>query len=442
MIDSYVGLGILILTDLVVNVILIIRAIPLAVRRHRIGAVSVLTAFTVMFLVEGLSMSCDSPPFSVSTLTRASGSQFGPLSIQRALLCIGLFQAAFMLGNSLRVPVFRRVLRARLATPRRFLYPLSLIGFAPLVSIYGVAASPILQEILSSRTRRPNADLSEAGWTAYVSSIALYPVAVLVANGMRGRGLLRWCDLLVGLFGAVPFLAYGSRHQLIFVGIPAVLVWFYDKVRRINFRTLAASGLAAVLLLVVLQTQLAVRYKGWTSIGDIDAGNQEWFRPSAMFETLLFTTSLVPEVYDYFKEPMTPFFVTYFVPRRWWPAKPESRSYVTMSEAWTGTANINAYNVPPSVIGQYYSNWSYIGVLMIGLWIGMLCKGVDRHAELKRVEGRLAFTVLCGGAYALLINFLRLYYPFYLMYFMYMVATAILVSKLDTLLPVQRRKRA
>ncbi len=374
-------------------------------------------------------MGMEDPPFAISSIALLSGGQFSETAVHRALLCLGIFQTAFIAGSAARTPTFARLRRIPLSAPRVLLYPLSLCGFAPLVAAYGLNFHAITEDILSSRTHHLSLDFSQVGWAAHMPCIALFPTSFLLVHAFSGKGFCKWCDLTMGILASIPYLASGNRHQLVFIAMPVVLVWFYRDPRWLSPRRLWAAAGVGCLLISLFQVQLAVRSRGWDSITEINRRDMAWTRPSSMFESLVFTTSLVPEVYGYFKEPMTPFFVTHFVPRTLWPNKPNPVSYLTISQAWTGTAELNVSNVPASIVGQYYSNWSYAGVLGIGLWMGILCRLVDRHFELiDAAKKRTGLKLLCGAAYALLINSLRLYHPFYFAYFVFILVTAVCIS--------------
>jgi oligosaccharide repeat unit polymerase len=430
--ESHDAMRILLVLNLCGNVCLLLTSARSILRTHRIGWLILLSAYTAMFYFEGVLLAFGTPSFAGSPATRIG--QYSNEAIRRGLLCLGIFQAAFILSWSGPAPVFRSLARRRLLTPRAVLYPLCLCGYIPLIAIRGLDLNALFRELLNARTVRFSGDYSEAGWLQYTSALAFYPSACLLAKCFCGKGARRWADLGMGVIGSVPCLASGSRHMLLFVLGPVALVWFYAKVRRFRFRTVLGGVALIIIVLLILQLQYAVRYKGWDAVADVGAADFGLGRASTMFETLLFATSMVPEVHRFYMEPMTPFFITHWIPRKLWPGKPESRSYVGISQAWTGTPDLTRYNVPPSIVGQYYINWSYAGVLVIGCWMGLLTKVLDLHTLEARKGRSLSMLVLCGSGYILLVNLLRIYHPFYSVYFVWMVLTACLCSALGRFL--------
>jgi oligosaccharide repeat unit polymerase len=438
--ESRDALRVLLVLNLCGNLCLLLTSARSALRTHKIGWLLLLFSYTAIFYVEGVSLAFGTPSFAGSPETGIN--QYSNTAIQRGLLCLGIFQATFILSWSLPAPVFKSLARRRLLTPRLIIYPLCLCGYIPLIAIRGLDFNALFHELLNSRTVRLSGDYSEAGWLQYTSALAFYPSALLLAKFFCGKGARRWADLAAGVIGSVPCLASGSRHMLLFVLGPAALVWLYAKVRRFTFRTFLAVVALMIIALLILQVQYAVRYKGWDAVATVGADDLGLARSSSMFETLLFATSMVPEIHRYYLEPMTPFFITHWIPRKLWPGKPESRSYVGISQAWTGTPDLTRYNVPPSIVGQYYINWSYAGVLVIGWWMGLLTKVLDLHTFEARKVGSLSMLVLGGSGYILLVNFLRIYHPFYSVYFVWMVLTACATAALGGLLSGGRRRRA
>ena len=441
MCDSRDVLRLLLVLNLCGNICMLLGAGRSVLQSHRMGWFLVLCSYTVMFYVEGVALAFGDPSFGGSRETKIY--QYSVTSIQRALLCLGIFQAAFFLAWWGPAPVFKSMARKRLLSPRSVLYPMCLCGYVPLIAVRGLDLGALSQELLNSRTVRFSGGYSDAGLLQHISALSFYPSALLLAKGVCGKGTGRWTDLAAGIIGVIPFLALGSRHMLLCVLGPVALVWFYAKIRQFKFQTFVAVIALMISGFLLLQLQYAVRYKGWNAIASVKGRDLDVGKVSQMFESLLFATNMVPEVHRYYMEPMTPLFITYWIPRRLWPNKYESRSYAGFSEAMTGSADVAKVNSPPSIVGQYYINWSYVGVLAIGWWIGLLTKWLDLQTFEVRKGGNLPLLVLCGSGYMFLVNVLRIYHPFYLAYVVWMVLVAIVSSKLARFLglevrPIQR----
>src|SRR5207253_916461 len=89
-----------------------------------------------------------------------------------------------------------------------------------------------------------------------------------------------------------------------------------------------------------------------------------------------------------------------------------------------------AYNVTPSVIGQFYMSWGPSGVVFIGLWLGFLTALGDRVFLLLDSDRQRAMFVAGGMFYAFIISSFRFYSPIYFSYFLFgFVAMLALTSR-------------
>src|ERR1017187_3993480 len=128
--ESRDALRVLLVLNLCGNLCLLLGSARSVLRTHKIGWLLLLFSYTAMFYVEGVSLAFGTPSFAGSPETGIN--QYSNTAIQRGLLCLGIFQAAFILSWSEPAPVFKSFARRRLLTPRAVLYPLCLCGYIPL----------------------------------------------------------------------------------------------------------------------------------------------------------------------------------------------------------------------------------------------------------------------------------------------------------------------
>jgi len=141
---------------------------------------------------------------------------------------------------------------------------------------------------------------------------------------------------------------------------------------------------------------------------------------------LLFAEYLVPNEDGYFFEAVEPYFVIHWIPRQIWPNKPIMQTWSFYNERYVEGA---AFNVTPSVIGQYHMSWGLAGVMFIGLWLGFLTLFADRLLLQISSEGQRAMFVVVGMFYAFIISSFRFYSPIYFSYFVFGVIAMFLLTR-------------
>lgn len=291
----------------------------------------------------------------------------------------------------------------------RVLFFVGLSWIPPILS-FGSNPQSVWQGLAASRTARIE-DPTAVGWFYQASMFSLFGVAVLVADAFLSRRLLGGRSLLriaLALFCLLPFVLSGTRHFLLYALVPPVVILAHRSgawTRRKQIFSAVSFGLT---LLALVQLQDAARDIGWSRL---TSRRVEIIPSFLQYEALLYAEYLVPSYHDYFMEPATPFFITYVVPRRWWPDKPVMQSWQYYDYAFLGTSVHGS--VTPSIIGQYHLNWGPVGVVWIGLWMGFLFALADRAVLQLDIEHQRVFAVVVGMFYASLISAFRFYSPYY-----------------------------
>jgi hypothetical protein len=88
-----------------------------------------------------------------------------------------------------------------------------------------------------------------------------------------------------------------------------------------------------------------------------------------------------------------------------------------------------AFNVTPSVIGQFHMGWGLPGVIFIGAWLGFLAMLADRLLILLDSDRQRAMFVVVGMFYAFIISSFRFYSPVYFSYFLFGLIPMLLLTR-------------
>ena len=156
------------------------------------------------------------------------------------------------------------------------------------------------------------------------------------------------------------------------------------------------------------------------------AGDLTQLNSNGHFTALLFAEHLVPNEHPYFRELSEFYFLIHWIPRQLWPEKPVMESWAFYDESYVQGA---AFNVTPSVIGQFHMSWGLPGVIFIGVWLGFLTMLADRLLMLLDSDRQRAMFVVVGMFYAFIISSFRFYSPVYFSYFLFGLIPMLLLTR-------------
>jgi oligosaccharide repeat unit polymerase len=312
----------------------------------------------------------------------------------------------------------------RLGTRLGVKIAVALMVAIPLISAFGLDFERAISVI-----RRARAGAIEdmfPGLAVNFYWIGLFGSTLLLVDGLVfSRGLGRWKALL-GLLFSAPLWMTGARHLAMYLILPLLLAWVLTRPARGGLRRTLILAVALAVLVVSLQLVLAVRSRGWDHVREIEATELLHMKPTLQFSSLLFAVYLVPEHHEHFREPMTPYFLYHWIPRRYWPEKPVSRSWTFYNDTWVENRKTN---VTPSVAGQYYINWSWPGVVFIGVWLGWLTANCDRISLQLHPSSQKLALVSVGLFYAFIFCSFRYYSPYYLQYWIFGSIAMLLLTR-------------
>jgi len=371
------------------------------------------------------------PPFAVPSQIPVGASQFELGDVQLALTYLALFQLTVFIGYSIR-PALRRLqswTRSRVDSHYSELWHLRYVmasaGYAVMVVAYGTSVSIVSSVLLASRSGFET-EWNDPGLIGHLFCLGVAGSSLVLVQAVCYRGPRRWLRLLWGAITALPFLMLGTRHQLLFLLLPVLLVFLRQWRGKLTAALFLRWCIGCLLVWLLLQVQYAVRSGGWGSI--VSVTEEQLLNPNTNghFIALLFAEHLVPGQHEYFHEFAESFFVTHWVPRTLWPDKPDMESWTYYNSAWTQGAR---FNVTPSVIGQFHMNFGVFGVCFIGLWLGFLTHVADRVMANIEINQQMAMAVVAGLFYAFIVSSFRFYSPIYLTYFVLGAAPMLLLTR-------------
>jgi hypothetical protein len=227
---------------------------------------------------------------------------------------------------------------------------------------------------------------------------------------------------------ALPFVMLsGTRTLFIFIFVPVMAIVMLRVRGRLSVSRILPMVVLGVMLIAVVQLQLAVRDKGWDQIDEGTVARVLKTSVTGQFSAMLFAQTLVPSQHGYFLELAEPYFLIHWVPRRFWPQKPVMSSWSYYNDAYLEGSG--AFNATPSVIGQFHMNWGMPGVLLIGVWLGFLTYLTDRLLLAVDLNRQRAMAVAIGTVYAFVISSFRFYSPIYLTFVVFAFIGMFLITR-------------
>ncbi|MBK1620621.1 hypothetical protein CKO42_19750 [Lamprobacter modestohalophilus] len=349
------------------------------------------------------------------------GALVPPRVVAISLVGVNLFALTAMLGWR-HLPQPHRLI-ARLADrldpqPANWL-DLVALGLASLawVSVFLAYQGNLVaavQDLLLMRAGGKTGPSADVGLLHHLHLLGVFGAALGLARIVLKSPGLRWARYLaVGLMFPLLFFGQGSRFNLGYLLLPAMLILMAPARHRLKW-----SKRRTTVVVFVAVGALLILYQGAIRTVGIDAARQTNVDLTAglyghdHFGAMMVAVDLA-DANGFYMEPMTPFFITHFIPRQFWPSKPYPQSWLDYNFAWTQG---NAFNVTPSITGQYYLNWGYAGVLYIGFFIGWLARFCETWFSRLDIRRQLMSATVAGLLLGFLFLSFRFFYPLYFAY--------------------------
>lgn len=370
-------------------------------------------AMLTFFWIDAAFMALADPPFAVPAGMPLGGPGFPVDLVQGGLFRVAVFQCLLFAGYSLR-PKARGIvywLRGRVDKEQSWVwrcrYAMALASLAPLVVGTGGKPEAVVSTLLAARSGS-QMEWRDPGLVAYISTVGFFGVGLVAVEAFSGRPLKTQLALLAGI-ASTPYVFGGARHHVLNVILP-VLLW--QLACRRGGALTKAAGLTAASggLLGLFTLQMVFRSVGWRATSSVTSLDLPILNMTGMFSALLFALYLVPGTVGYFFDIPEVYFLIHWIPRAYWSDKPVMPSWEYFNGAWTQGA---AFNVTPSVIGQYHLNFGFAGIVYIGLVLGLLTSVVDRVVLNSQLRRQKALITFLGLAYAFIVSSFRYYAPLY-----------------------------
>jgi hypothetical protein len=392
-----------------------------------VGRLTVNLGIVFWFWLGAIESMLANPPFPTPEKLYLGFASVVPLSVVASgVICVNLFALMSEIGWQ-QLPQPRRLIQmlsSRQDPPSMTWVDLAslglaILGWVPILIAYEADLATALSDMLRMRSGGRIGASRQPGLANHLQLLGLFGGALAIARIVtRPSGFVVARYLAAATCLPLVFLG-ASRFNLAFLFLPSLLIlvapvrhfFRWERRRRI---ALALTVLTGTLVLF----QGAVRTSGLgqnskrRSVSLTKTLQSGWFGHDH-FGAMLIAIDLVDSRGGFFLEPIAPFFVTHFIPRRFWSEKPYPVSWMTYNEVVTRGHN---FNVTPSVTGQYYMNWSYPGVAFIGLFIGWLARCCETWFSELELRRQLMSATVAGLFLAFIFLSFRFFYPLYFSY--------------------------
>ena len=393
-----------------------------------IGRLILLGGTFYWFWLDAIELARSVPPFPAREVLYPFFSKVVPADITgRGIVCINLFTLAILLGWRY-VPVPRRVLswladrrdiRSRSILDLANLV-LSLLGWVPLLISFDWNLSRAFDALLLMRTGGASGAVLSTGIYQHLQLLGTFGAALALARLMINVPGPRWPRILAIVIALPLIILSSTRFVWGYMALPALLMLVaparHSSMPWRRSRSLAIILASFVFLMTMLQgATRTIGFKQYfmgqdeAEISLIESG----FYGHEHFSAMLMAIDLVDQNGEFFMEPMLPFFITHFIPRALWPDK-------TYSETWQYYNAIitqgHAFNVTPSVTGQYYMNWGFFGVFFVGGLFGWYAKIAEAWFTRLDFQQQMFSATVCGLFLSFIFLSFRMLYPLYFAY--------------------------
>jgi hypothetical protein len=392
------------------------------VRSGLIGQAAMLGALWIIFFMEAVHSALGNPSFSAPQYFHFGATQFDAEVIHRALLHLCLFQLMLLVGFAIPYDKYRfgRWFTYRIDIVYGRLTLQVLLGSCILLSLgstYLWDWGHLFRALLGSYGARFGQDATpsvDQPFLAYLFPLGLYGAATLFVEGLQTRGVRRYVAGAVATIATLVVVLSGTRHTLLVILVPVSAIILRRSYKRLRISRVLVWALAVLMLFCITQVQVATRNVGWEGARTLVPNEAFNTEATGQFAALLLSESLVPARHDFFLEPTPVYFITHWIPRRFWPGKPVEKVFQYFNNEVTGGDPV--WNVTPSIVGQFYMNSGVIGLCAIGCFLGMVCRITDNiFAQLTLYEHQAA-AIWVATLYVFVINSLRYFAAFYLVY--------------------------
>src|SRR5262249_13941285 len=158
-----------------------------------------------------------------------------------------------------------------------------------------------ISAILAARSQPTEAQ--DIGLLQLLYYFGMFGASIFFVQCLVVRGLRRITAILVSIVTVLPYVYGGTRHLLLYIALPVVVICPRIIPRKWSATRLGAATAVMIMLLAVFQLQFTLRDVGWSHIGTVSIEDFTQANTTGQFGALLFAEYLVPDMHDYFMEP-------------------------------------------------------------------------------------------------------------------------------------------
>jgi oligosaccharide repeat unit polymerase len=372
-------------------------------------------------------------------LTREGIEQFSPGTIVKVFSMITLFIVTFIFSYMIPWPTFFLKLIRKLNYKHAFawdqFYSFILacffLGFLPML-LWGGGIDRIVWEL--THAGRWTAQWGRGrwgGWRDYfITGMSYFQMLAIQLAGFYS--IIRKTSVLLSalMFLSLLFLFdSGARSALAPAVIPLFLI-YYLKPHQNKIKSWAIIIIGAVVLLAVMQLQFLLRdapsYQSTREISQqyissIFKKNPTEHHRDDQFYRLALYSEHVPDKIPFSGENLILRPLYHYIPRAIWADKPEGVMRFLEEETNAPGEGLTTYAM--SIFGEFYICQGWMGIIIIGLFMGFLARQFDSLIEMSR-KSPAVLLMYCYGLGFLFVSvrsYQVIYEGWYIFIFMYWV---------------------
>jgi hypothetical protein len=344
-----------------------------------------------------------------------------------ALLLVNLFAFLVAVMNQVRVPWrlparLRTWLGPRPAPNTTRLFFMVCLGLAVCLAFYIVAAggpAKAFQLMLASRAEKKPWD-REGYEGSTLSAFDVFVEATLLALVSLGLHMAldadnaTWRRRGAYALAAITALAWiaiqrGTRSILVEAAAPPLGMYYARVAHHLSKirikRTLILMG---AFLVMILGANAQRQYRRDVVIEDVEVKVTD----SDFFTQCVYAVAVNEREGD-FHDSVLLHIIAGPIPRVLWQDKPRMDGmWVYTHYLWGKDTSVVGGNTNPSIVGEYYTNWGFWGVVEVGIFLGLIIRLLDAIFGISGPKDMARFAVLAWMAYFFM-SFRMLSYAFF-----------------------------
>jgi hypothetical protein len=335
-------------------------------------------------------------------------SDSGRTGVCSALIAIGVFATGIWSAGLMRawkVPtILHRACRAELSAQTCFWIILACAAITLFRYAWPCRFDVVLmvKSLAGNRWDAPWVRGALGGWESFIDHLPYFgyllpTLTVLLANKQRSWFTPSVAISIVLTIIIIAFLAHGGSRRIIGVMIGSALICWVSLPNQVQRPgTFIIAGVAAALLLLVMQVMLEYRVVGYGKMFDKEQHGRSYqhLHVDDNFLRLAQIIEMIPDQHEFTREKTITWILVRPVPRVLWPGKPTSPGFELHD-----VVGIRQTTLSCSAVGELYMSWGWLAVWVGGWFYGRLAGVVNQILSIGNSPVR--FLMYAAGAMAL-----------------------------------------